>query len=114
MVPDPVPLLKDIFKFSDRDIQNIKEAMATNPGIAEAKKPMYLFLIQFLLAHVKCFDAHLSYSDENNYYMEREWRVIGDVKFHIDDVYRIFVPHSYARRLRDDLPDYVGQITLLD
>jgi hypothetical protein len=46
--------------------------------------------------------------------MEREWRVIGDVKFALEDVHRVFMPERYAERFREDLPNYIGQLTFSD
>jgi len=60
------------------------------------------------------FDSGKNDADQENYYMEREWRVIGDVKFALEDVCRVILPSPYARRLRDDVPDYAGQITFAD
>ena len=42
------------------------------------------------------------------------WRVIGDVKFTLSDVHRVFMPEHYAERFRKDLPNYTGQLTFSD
>ena len=60
------------------------------------------------------FDSTKDDADQENYYMEREWRVIGDVKFTLEDVCRVILPSPFARRLRSDVPDYAGQITFPD
>jgi hypothetical protein len=57
------------------------------------------------------FDSQRDDTDEKNFYMEREWRVIGDVKFKLEDVCRVILPGRYAKRFRQDLPGYFGQIT---
>lgn len=64
-----------------------------------------------VFSYIKCFDASKSDEDPENYYMEREWRVIGHVFFKLNDVHRVIFPKSYAERFRDDLPEYIGQIT---
>ncbi len=69
------------------------------------------FLGLHLLSFIKFFDASKTEDDPDNYYMEREWRVLGNVQFRIEDVRRIIIPEVYAIRLRTDLPDYYGQIT---
>jgi hypothetical protein len=56
------------------------------------------------------FDSKKDDTDKENYYMEREWRVIGDVKFKLDDVCRVILPGRYAKRFREDVPEYFGQI----
>jgi len=72
----------------------------------------------FLLYHhfplVKGFRARASDEDPENYYMEREWRTYNDFNFALHDVRRVYLPARFAARLRDDLPDYFGQVTFLD
>jgi hypothetical protein len=80
------------------------------------KFPIYLeyFLDILVLPFIKYFDASASDEAEANVYMEREWRVIGDVKFTLSDVHRVFMPEHYAERFRKDLPNYTGQLTFSD
>jgi hypothetical protein len=63
---------------------------------------------------IKYFDDLASDEDEANVYMEREWRVIGDVSFTLTDVHRVFMPERYAERFRADLPNYTRQLTFSD
>jgi hypothetical protein len=35
------------------------------------------------------------------------------VKFGLDDAYRVFLPQEYVRRLRDDVPEFAGQLTFV-
>jgi len=60
------------------------------------------------------FDSAKDDDDASNYYMEREWRVIGNVSFSVEDVWRIIIPKLYAKRFREDMQDYAGQITFSD
>jgi Putative abortive phage resistance protein AbiGi, antitoxin len=80
------------------------------------KFPIYLeyFLDILVLPFIKYFDASAPDEAEANVYMEREWRVIGDVKFALEDVHRVFMPKRYAERFRADLPNYTGQLTFSD
>lgn len=64
-----------------------------------------------MFSYIKSFDHSLSNEDSKNYYFEREWRVIGNVLFKIDDVKRIFIPESYSKQLRKDFPHFFGQVT---
>jgi hypothetical protein len=48
--------------------------------------------------------------DENNFYMEREWRSLGDVRFALNDVRRVILPENWAKRFRGAVPDYAGQV----
>jgi abortive phage resistance protein AbiGi (putative antitoxin) len=80
------------------------------------KIPMHLEYFQDILVFpfIKYFDDSTSDEDEANVYMEREWRVIGDVKFALEDVHRVFMPERYAKRFRADLPNYTRQLTFSD
>ena len=67
-----------------------------------------------ILPFLKPFECCKSDNDKENYYMEREWRVLGFVKFELKDVSRIILPKSYIKRFKADFPDYYGQITFSD
>lgn len=43
---------------------------------------------------VKIFDSSLEDSDPNNYYMEREWRCLNDIKFTENDIVSVYLPNS--------------------
>lgn len=60
------------------------------------------------------FDSAKDETHKENYYMEREWRVIGDVRFTLDDVCRVILPPRYAKQFRRDVPDCFGQVTFSD
>jgi hypothetical protein len=64
-----------------------------------------------IIAYLKFFDIGTTDTDPDNYYMEREWRVLGQIQFALPDVWRIILPATYAQRLRNDLPEYTGQVT---
>jgi hypothetical protein len=72
------------------------------------------FLDIHVLSHLKFFDPDQADSDPDNFYMEREWRVKGNVKFELTDVFRIVVPESYSRQLRKDFPEYDGELVFGD
>jgi hypothetical protein len=72
------------------------------------------FLDFYVFSFMKYFDANTSDDDPKNVYMEREWRVVGDVGFDLNDVYRVILPRSYAERFRRDLPEYTGQVTFVE
>lgn len=68
----------------------------------------------YVFSFLKYFDATTSDEDPENFYMEREWRVLGDVKFELKNVHRIFLLPSYAERFREDMPGYTGQVTFVE
>lgn len=63
-----------------------------------------------VFSFMKVFDDSLPEEDPDNFYMEREWRLLGGVSFRPEDVERVVIPREYGRRLRDDVPSYVGQV----
>jgi len=70
-----------------------------------------MFINFHFFSFAKYFDAARADEEPDNFYMEREWRVLGNVGFELKDVYRIILPRHYSERLRTDLPTYVGQVT---
>jgi hypothetical protein len=77
-----------------------------------------LFLEQKLawlfFAQCKFFDSTNDEVDEENFYMEREWRVLGTVPFTLENVSRVILPSSFGKRFRADVPEYWGQVTFSD
>jgi hypothetical protein len=69
------------------------------------------FLSWYLFPYVKFFNPYLADDDPVNFYMEREWRVVGAVPFCLVDIERLLVPKEFAGRLRTDLSEYSGQTT---
>jgi hypothetical protein len=61
----------------------------------------------------KVFDPTLPDNDPNNFYMEREWRVIGRVAFKPSHVARVLVPRGYGDRFRREEPSFQGDVTEL-
>jgi hypothetical protein len=72
------------------------------------------FLDINILSHLKFFHHRLHDADDENYYMEREWRVSRDVKFELEEVQRIIIPARFSRRLRKDFPEYDGEVFFAD
>jgi hypothetical protein len=75
---------------------------------------LQFFLDVNVFSFIKYFDDSTSDEDPANVYMEREWRVLGDVNFDLKDVYRVFLPQMYGARFREDLPEYAGQVTFVE
>ncbi len=95
----------------DQDLPQIRnDVMWLNRQLMELQR----FLDFHLFSYLKFFDHTLSENHPDNYYFEREWRVVGNIKFNIENVRRVLIPSKYAKRLREDFPNYYGQITFLD
>ena len=72
------------------------------------------FLDYHIFSFIKFFDHDRSDYDEDNYYMEREWRMIGNLNFELNDVCRVFMPEGYAARFRNRFPIYGGQVSFVE
>ncbi len=68
------------------------------------------FLGFHIFSFMQFFDDEKPDDDPDNYYMEREWRMLGNLNFKLSDVCRVILPETYAKRLREDIPGYAGQI----
>jgi hypothetical protein len=68
-------------------------------------------MLQQVLAYIVFFDSALPDDTKDNYYMEREWRVVGGFEFSIEDVSGIVMPQEYSRAFRNRVPAYCGQLS---
>jgi len=90
---------------------------SSQPGVPEEYvelKGALDFLNFEIFSYIKCFDASLPDNDPRNYYMEREWRMTGNLKFQLKDVKSVILPQSFSKRFRLDFPQYVGQVVFPD
>ena len=67
-----------------------------------------------LFSHFKFFDSRETDVSNQNFYMEREWRIRGSLDFVHDNVHRAIFPSIYARRFREDFPALFCQVTFSD
>lgn len=65
------------------------------------------------LAFVKLFDAQLEDIDEDNYYLEREWRNLNNLDFNLSDIKCVFLPNEkYKAEFKSLFPLYDGDFHL--
>jgi len=62
------------------------------------------------LAFIKPFNSELADDDPNNFYMEREWRKYGNMKFEPVNLTKIFVAKGYKERVETDYPEYKNTV----
>lgn len=62
------------------------------------------------IAFIKPFDSHLHDDHPDNFYMEREWRKFGNLKFTPRDIENIIVAKDYSSHLQRAFPYYEGKI----
>ena len=106
--------IKTLLGLNDAHVTAIELALRSNAQTPTTLVACSDFLLNYVFSFIKCFDAKRPLDDETHYYMEREWRVAGNVHFGLPDVARIFLPSRYADRLRADLSAYKGQISFLE
>ena len=100
---------RDVFQRNMRLYQDLRWERT-----AKVPDPLNFFLTNYVFSFIKYFDHWTSDEAAANVYMEREWRVLGDVNFALTNVHRVFLPQSSAERFRADLPNYAGQLTFSD
>jgi hypothetical protein len=83
---------------------------AATREVLEAWLRVAHFLDFEVFSFLKFFEYPTEDEDPQNYYMEREWRLVGDLRFTLADLRRVILPESYAPRLREDIPGYHGQV----
>jgi Putative abortive phage resistance protein AbiGi, antitoxin len=105
---------KVLLGLDDEQLTALKKALENNKQVFKALHMIMHFIMNDIFSFVKCFNAKQAFEHDENYYMEREWRVAMNVKFSLNHVSRVFLPASYGARFRADLPTYTGQITYID
>ena len=86
---------------------------AQNANQRERLSELSGFVGLSLMGQVKFFDPDLAVQHGDNYYMEREWRVLGLVTFTPDQLSRVVVPRSFARRLKKEFPNLRKKVQLV-
>lgn len=80
----------------------------------EERRKKYQRLHDFYMTQInpyyKFFDHKLSDTDINNYYFEREWLVVGSVKFELGNIRKVLLPKEDESRFRKDFPNYKGPV----
>lgn len=96
------------FKYYDLAKSSTNEEISIN--IEEVDR----FIWFNILSYMKFFNSTLPENNKDNFYFEREWRVIGSVNFSLNDVISIYIPSSFINNFKKDFPDFKGQIIFTD
>jgi hypothetical protein len=94
------------YKSGEHDPGVFRERLVTLNGFM-------LGTFAYVFGYLKTFDPSLKEDDADNYYMEREWRVLGRVTFQQDDITRVLLPPAYIDRLQDDEPSIRAELQRL-
>jgi hypothetical protein len=81
---------------------------ATSP--AEAIARMDAVFEKDVLAFIKPFDSDLADDNVRNFYMEREWRKFGNLRFSDGNVSSVAVASGWEDRLKSDMPAYAARV----
>lgn len=88
--------------------RSLGKAPDTENGAIKAMENVF---VKNFLAYIKPFNSHLDESHPDNFYMEREWRKYGNMKFSPDDVRGVIVAEGFRSRMIDAYPNYSDRIT---
>ncbi|MBA7526899.1 hypothetical protein ES705_19070 [subsurface metagenome] len=108
--------IKNMFKYFERlhDIFLQKpEAFGISNEFSKIHK-IKMFLSFHIFGYMKAWNHDNNEEDPENYYFEREWRIIGNLKFQLGDVVRIVLPRKYAKLFREEFKNYNGEIIFSD
>jgi hypothetical protein len=81
-------------------------------ALASRDLQMMVFLVTQIFGFMKTFDETLPDEHPENYYMEREWRRLGNLRFEPANVAAILVPLEFAKLFVKDCPDYADRLRL--
>lgn len=95
----------------------LDEQTNDKPGVSDLShriRDLQRFFSFHIFSFFKFFDHSKKDDDEDNYYFEREWRIIGNLNFEISDIKTIFLPQAYAEEFRNECPLFYGQLIFTD
>lgn len=89
----------------------VPRALGDKPNTAQAAvAALSNLLLKDFLAFIKPFNSELPHDHVDNYYMEREWRKYGNMKFEAIEVSKVLVAKGYREKVAKDFPAYEGRI----
>ena len=83
------------------------------PGVPQEHQTLMKltqFLDFYILSYIKFYDHTSAEEHDDNYYLEREWRIVGNLHFAMTDIETVFMSKEYAPRFREDCPEYNSQL----
>jgi hypothetical protein len=80
------------------------------PDAKEAIIAVDDLLTEHFFAFLKVFGADLHDETPENFYMEREWRKLGNLSFWPDEVVSVIVHRDFIGRLASEFPEYAHKI----
>lgn len=98
--------LRQYLDISSKDDQLRSRGLGNFPASAdEAVSLIATTLGKNVLAFLKQFDVGLADDDPRNYYMEREWRMFGDLDLSVS-LKKVVVGKGYGEKFKKRFPEY--------
>ncbi|MEW9799171.1 abortive infection system antitoxin AbiGi family protein [Alteromonas sp. CYL-A6] len=97
--------------------QDLAKKEDPSPGVSGLFKrviDLQSFFNFHIFSYFKFFDHRKSDDDPENFYFEREWRIVGNVNFNMEDVKTVFFPRRHSSDFREAFPKYSGQVIFTD
>jgi hypothetical protein len=74
---------------------------------------LFQFIFFRFWCYIKFYDHTKESDDNDNYYYEREWRVIGNIRFTKQDIVRVYIPSDFNEIFKYDYPEFENRLILL-
>lgn len=87
---------------------NLLTSEPTN--FSQAIKSLQSVLQLHILSFIKPFNSRLPEDHFHNYYMEREWRKFGNVRFKPENVESVIVDDAFVDQFKTDRPIYADRV----
>lgn len=114
---EPVNLADGLNSFWDA-YWRLQDLTWSRDGMGDEARKLLEMIAIFLdfnvFSYFKFFDDNLLDDHEENFYMEREWRVLGPVSFTLNEIHSVVLPKAFEMRFREDVPKYKGKVTCPD
>jgi hypothetical protein len=72
-------------------------------GAWNSRRAFHRLVEHYIFPFMKFFEAGRSDADPDNFYMEREWRLLGVATFRTADIARIYVSPAFRQRALADI-----------
>lgn len=117
-----IPCLSDIevaFMALRKHLKDVETPKVRTMGrppetMNHAAKAFSDIALKEFLAFVKPFDSQLHEDAANNFYMEREWRRLGNMGFNVQDVHSVVVPSNFMDRAKKTFSPYADKLRTIE
>jgi hypothetical protein len=102
-IVDAITVFENAATHFDQSARDLRSLMKESAEWRRVHGPLRFFDFD-ILSFIKFFDLHLEDEHPDNYYFEREWRMLHSLSFRQQDVVSAFVPANYSARMRREFP----------